>query len=185
MLLSVLKKALFSAVAESAGTDSSVAVAFSGGLDSTLLAQICKDLGFEVTLLTIGFPNSQDIQFSKAIATKIGLHHRIYTLNEQELYKVLSHVRHVIDCENVSHIENCIAYFHIAKLANRRGFQQVLTANGCDELFCGYNEYRLAYSRGRRYIAKLMDEKLIKEIELMNEIETVTCGMGINLKKPF
>jgi asparagine synthase (glutamine-hydrolysing) len=185
MLLSVLKKALFSAVTESAGIDSSVAVAFSGGLDSTLLAKICKDLGFEVTLLTIGFPDSQDIQFSKAIATKIGLHHRIYTLNEQELYKVLSHVRHVIDCENVSHIENCIAYFHIAKLANRSGFQHVLTANGCDELFCGYNEYRLVYGRGRQYIAKLMDEKIINELELMNEIETITCKLGIKLKKPF
>jgi asparagine synthase (glutamine-hydrolysing) len=185
MLLSVLKNALFTAVVESTDIDSSVAVAFSGGLDSTLLAKICKDLGFEVTLLTIGFSHSQDIEFSKVIASKIGLPHHIYTLDEQECYEVLSHVTHIIDCENVSHIENCIAYFHIAKLANRSGFQQVLTANGCDELFCGYNEYRLVYGRGRRYIAKLMDEKIINELELMNEIETVTCEMGIKLKKPF
>ena len=185
MLLSVLKNALFTAVVESTDIDSSVAVAFSGGLDSTLLAKICKDLGFEVTLLTIGFSNSQDIEFSKVIASKIGLPHHIYTLDEQEFYEVLSHVTHIIDCENVSHIENCIAYFHIAKLANRSGFQQVLTANGCDELFCGYNEYRLVYGRGRRYIAKLMDEKIINELELMSEIETVSCEMGIKLKKPF
>lgn len=185
MLLSVLKNALFTAVVESADIDSSVAVAFSGGLDSTLLAKICKDLGFEVTLLTIGFSHSQDIEFSKVIASKIGLPHHIYTLDEQEFYEVLSHVTHIIDCENVSHIENCIAYLHIAKLANRSGFQQVLTANGCDELFCGYNEYRLVYGRGRRYIAKLMDEKIINELELMSEIETVTCKMGIKLKKPF
>jgi asparagine synthase (glutamine-hydrolysing) len=185
MLLSVLKNALFTAVVESTDIDSSVAVAFSGGLDSTLLAKICKDLGFEVTLLTIGFSNSQDIEFSKVIASKIGLPHHIYTLDEQEFYEVLSHVTHIIDCENVSHIENCIAYFHIAKLANRSGFQQVLTANGCDELFCGYNEYRLVYGRGRRYIAKLVDEKIINELELMSEIETVSCEMGIKLKKPF
>jgi asparagine synthase (glutamine-hydrolysing) len=185
MLLSLLNKALFTAVAESADVDSSVAVAFSGGLDSTLLAKICKDLGFKVTLLTIGFSHSHDIEFSKIIASKIGLPHNIYTLNEQELYEVLSHVKRTIDCDNISHIENCIAYFHIAKLANRGGFQQILTANGCDELFCGYNEYRLVYCRGRRYIAKLMEEKIISELELMNEIETITCEMGISLKKPF
>lgn len=184
-MLSSLEKALFTTVAESADTDSPVAVAFSGGLDSTLLAKICKDLGFEVTLLTIGFSHSHDLEFSKVIASRIGLPQKIYILNEQEFYKVLSHVRQIIDCDNVSHIENCIAYFHIAKLANKSGFQQILTANGCDELFCGYNEYRLVYGRGRSYIAKLMDEKIINELELMNEIETATSGMGINLKKPF
>ena len=185
LMLSSLEKALFTTVAESADTDSPVAVAFSGGLDSTLLAKICKDLGFEVTLLTIGFSHSHDLEFSKVIASRIGLPQKIYILNEQEFYKVLSHVRQIIDCDNVSHIENCIAYFHIAKLANKSGFQQILTANGCDELFCGYNEYRLVYGRGRSYIAKLMDEKIINELELMNEIETATSGMGINLKKPF
>lgn len=185
LMLSSLEKALFTTVAESADTDSPVAVAFSGGLDSTLLAKICKDLGFEATLLTIGFSHSHDLEFSKVIASRIGLPQKIYILNEQEFYKVLSHVRQIIDCDNVSHIENCIAYFHIAKLANKSGFQQILTANGCDELFCGYNEYRLVYGRGRSYIAKLMDEKIINELELMNEIETATSGMGINLKKPF
>ena len=185
LLLSVLKNALFAAVAESVEIDSSVAVAFSGGLDSTLVAKICKDLGFEVTLLTIGFSHSHDIEFSKIIASRIGLPHDIYILNEQEFHEVLSLVRQTVQCENVSHIENCIAYFHIARLANRNGFQQILTANGCDELFCGYNEYRLAYNRGRHYIAKLMDEKIKNEYELMNEIEKVTSGMGINLKKPF
>ena len=184
-MLSSLEKALFTTVAESADTDSPVAVAFSGGLDSTLLAKICKDLGFEVTLLTIGFSHSHDLEFSKVIASRIGLPQKIYILNEQEFYKVLSHVRQIIDCDNLSHIENCIAYFHIAKLANKSGFHQILTANGCDELFCGYNEYRLVYDRGRTYIAKLMDEKIINELELMNEIETATSGMGINLKKPF
>jgi len=150
LMLSTLQKALFTTVAESADIDTPVAVAFSGGLDSTLLAKICKDLGFEVTLLTIGFSHSHDIEFSKVIASKIGLPQNIYILNEQEFYKVLSHVRQIIDCDNVSHIENCIAYFHIAKLANKSGFRQILTANGCDELFCGYNEYRLVYGQGRR-----------------------------------
>lgn len=185
MLLSVLKKTLFDAVAESADIDSPVAVAFSGGIDSTLLAKICKDLGFEVTLLTIGFSHSHDIEFSRIIASKIGLPHDVYILNEQEFYEVLSLVRRTVYCENVSHIENCIAYFHIAKLANRSGLRQILIANGCDELFCGYNEYRLVYNRGRQYIAKLIEEKIRNEFVLMNEIETITCGMGVNLKMPF
>ena len=185
MLSNNIRDALFTAVAESLDTESSVAVAFSGGLDSTLLAKICKDLGIKVTLLTIGFSHSYDIEFSKIIASKIGLPHSIYTLNEQEFYKVLSYVRHKIGCENISHIENCIAYFHIANLARTCGLQQVLTANGCDELFCGYNQYRLVYDLGRTHIMELMDEKIENEMVLMKEIETITAEKGINLKKPF
>jgi asparagine synthase (glutamine-hydrolysing) len=172
-------------VAESVDADLSVAVAFSGGLDSTLLAKICKDLGIKATLLTIGFSYSHDLEFSKIIASKIGLPHSTCILNEQEFYEVLSYVRHKIGCENVSHIENCIAYLYIANLARTCGLQQVLTANGCDELFCGYNEYRLVYDRGRTHIIELMDEKITNEMVLMKEIESITDEKGINLKKPF
>ena len=187
LLLSDVQNALFTAVAESLDTTTnpSVAIAFSGGLDSTLLAKICKDLGIKVTLLTIGFSHSHDLEFSKIIASKIGLPHIIYTLDEQEFYEVLSYVRQKIRCENVSHIENCIAYFYIANLASRCGLQQVLTANGCDELFCGYNEYRLVYNTGRTHLKQLMDEKIVNEMKLMSEIETITSERGVNLKKPF
>ncbi|MEK6866110.1 MAG: asparagine synthase, partial [Thermoproteota archaeon] len=33
-----------------------IGIAFSGGVDSTLISKICSDLGYDVTLLTIGFP---------------------------------------------------------------------------------------------------------------------------------
>jgi asparagine synthase (glutamine-hydrolysing) len=184
-LLSDLKNALFTAVAECVKSDVPVAVAFSGGLDSTLLARICKDLGFKVTLLTVGFSHSHDIEFSKVIASKIGLAHNICRINEEQFYEVLSYVRHKIGCQNVSHIENCIAYFYVANLAVRNGLQLVLTANGCDELFCGYNKYRLIYGQGRMCIMELMDEKIANELALMKEIETVTAEIRVNIKQPF
>jgi asparagine synthase (glutamine-hydrolysing) len=185
LLLYDLKNALFTAVEDSINSDVPLAVAFSGGLDSTLLAKICKDLGFKVTLLTVGFSHSPDIEFSKVIASKIGLPHNICRLNEQQFYEVLSYVRHKMGCGNVSHIENCIAYFYIANLASRSGLQLVLTANGCDELFCGYNKYRLIYDQGRTCIMELMDEKIANELALMKEIETVTSETGVNIKQPF
>ena len=43
------------------GDEKSVAVAFSGGLDSSVLAKMCRDLNRSVTLLTVGFEGSHDM----------------------------------------------------------------------------------------------------------------------------
>lgn len=135
--------------------------------------------------MTIGFPGSPDVEFSKIVASKMGLSHKIYELNEEQFYKDLNTIQQKIGCENVSHIENCIAYFYIAGLATRNGLRLILAANGCDELFCGYNRYRLIYDQGKTSIMELMDEKVANEFVLMRKVEMVTSDTGVSIKQPF
>ena len=47
-----------------------IGIAFSGGVDSTLISKICSDMGFDITLLTIGFAESHDILFAKEMAIR-------------------------------------------------------------------------------------------------------------------
>ena len=44
-----------------------IGIAFSGGVDSTLMSKILTDLEYDVTLLTIGFTESHDILFAKEV----------------------------------------------------------------------------------------------------------------------
>jgi asparagine synthase (glutamine-hydrolysing) len=180
-----LRKALFDAVEESISNEVSLAVAFSGGVDSALLAKICKDLGRKVMLLTIGFPESHDIEFSKMISSKMGLSHKIHKLNEKDFCEDFNYVKTKINCKNVSHIENCLAFFYIASLAIRNGLGLILTGNGCDELFCGYDRYRLIYQQGKASINELMDQRIANELVLMQEIQMITTEIGVNIKQPF
>jgi asparagine synthase (glutamine-hydrolysing) len=181
--LSDLKDALYAAVQEV--PEEAVAVAFSGGVDSSILAKICDDVGKQVTLVTVGFEGSHDTDFSKKIAGLLGLPQQLVTLKEPDFACDLEHVRLKIGCGNTSHIENCIAYFYIAGAAKKAGLQAVLSANGCDELFCGYNGYRQVYGRDPGVIAKFMEEKIANELVLVQEISTVAGEFGVQVKQPF
>lgn len=179
-----LKQALYDAVSRTV-PEARVAVAFSGGVDSALLAKICQDLGKQITLLTVGFPASHDIRFAKEIASKIGMKLCVLEIDYPDFKTNLLHIRKTIKCENTSHIENCIAYYYICKLAKQNNLDIVLSGNGCDELFCGYDGYRRAYGSGDAVIMQMMDEKIANEFALMNEIALVAGQFGVTVKQPF
>jgi asparagine synthase (glutamine-hydrolysing) len=183
-LLQVLKEALYRAVQETV-PEKAVAVAFSGGVDSTMLAKICAGLGKDVTLFTVGFTGSHDIVFSREIASKLGMAHNIVELDEADFEQDLKRVRQAIGCGNTSHIENCIAYFYIARAARDSCLRVVLSANGCDELFCGYNGYRAVYEKGEPAVMAFMEEKISNELVLVQEISQVAAEFGVQVRQPF
>lgn len=160
-------------------------IAFSGGIDSTLLAKVCMDVGKDVTLITIGFSGSHDIEFSRQIASGLGLPQHIAEISASDFPIKLRYIKQKITCGNTSHLENCIAYYYVSQAAKQLGLSLILSANGCDELFCGYNGYRLAYDDGPDALGKLMDEKIANERLLVDEISAVAQEFGVAIRQPF
>jgi asparagine synthase (glutamine-hydrolysing) len=115
----------------------------------------------------------------------MGMECRTLEIEYGDFQENLRQVRQTIKCENTSHIENCIAYFYICTLAKQSGLDLVLSANGCDELFCGYDGYRKVYSSGEAAIMKLMDDKIANEFALVAEIGTVASKLGVIVRQPF
>jgi asparagine synthase (glutamine-hydrolysing) len=184
-LLTQLRKAIQEELKADLGDERSVAIAFSGGLDSSVLAKMCSDLNRSVTLLTVGFAGSHDMIFSKSIASRLLFPHKTHFILPDEFYERLDWVKLKINCGIASHLENCIAYLFIARLAKENGFNKVLTANGIDELFCGYNQYRFVYKYGKSGIMELMHKKILNELLLMEEIAKITSYYGVTIKIPF
>jgi asparagine synthase (glutamine-hydrolysing) len=185
ILLEDLINALFAAVENAIGNETNLAVAFSGGLDSSLLAKICKDIGANVTLLTVGFSGSLDIPSSKAIANKMNLQHKVLELDTESLKEYTDQKFNKINCKIISHIENCIGFFFIGRFARANGFKTVLSGNGCDELFCGYDRFRSVYNHGEKELMMLTDKKLENEFELSQEIDRILNDLGVKLIQPF
>jgi len=179
---------LYSTVMNSIKKDDKVVIAFSGGVDSTLLSKICKDLKKQICLVTVGFPQSHDLLFSKTISSLLSdsQNHIVYELNEVDFTESITYVKSKISCKSLSHIENCIAFFYLSKIIKDNNLGDFfLTANGLDELFCGYDKYRFYFDYGPDAIIKFMEEKLINEFHLMKEISEVLGESGIKSIQPF
>ena len=160
-------------------------IAFSGGVDSTLISKICSDLGYDFTLLTVGFAQSHDVVFAKQVNESLQYAHHTLEINESEFPSVSAKVKQMIKTENLSWNENCIAFYYISKLAASLNLGLVITANGIDELFCGYNMYRAEFKKGESEINKLVESKLANELKMMEAVNLISSEFNVEILQPL
>ncbi len=166
-------------------TKKRIGVAFSGGVDSTLISKLLVDLEYDVTLLTIGFSESHDILFAKEVSVLLKFPHNILEIEPETFEKISTDINQKIKTENLSWNENCIAFYYVSKLAQSLGIDTVVTANGIDELFCGYNAYRDVISEGESKVLELMDAKLENELEMMKAVNLISSEFGVKIIQPL
>ena len=166
-------------------SDKKIGVAFSGGVDSTLLAKLVKDMGYDIHLLTIGFQDSHDINFAKEVNQILSFQHSVSEIDPEKFKEVSQKINQTIKTDNLSWNENSIAFYYVAELAQKNDLKTVVTANGIDELFCGYNSYREAIETGEDEVTKMMVEKLKNEGEMMTAINQVTAEFDVRMIQPF
>jgi asparagine synthase (glutamine-hydrolysing) len=162
-----------------------IGIAFSGGVDSTLISKILSNLQYDVTLLTIGFSESHDILFAKEVNEKLSLPHHILEIDESTFEKISIDINKKIQTENLSWNENCIAFYYVSKLAKSLNLDTVVTANGIDELFCGYNAYREVISKGESQVNELMNSKLENEVKMMKAVNLIASEFGVKILQPL
>ena len=162
-----------------------IGIAFSGGVDSALISKILSDLDYDVTLLTIGFSESHDILFAKEVNEQLEFPHHVLEIDADSFEKISSDINKKIQTDNLSWNENCIAFYYVSKLAASLNIDAVVTANGIDELFCGYNAYREVISQGESAVNKLMDEKIENEIKMMKAVNQISSEFGVEILQPL
>ncbi|QDI89219.1 asparagine synthase [Candidatus Nitrosopumilus sp. SW] len=165
--------------------DKKIGIAYSGGVDSTLVSKICKDMNYDITLLTIGFSESHDILFAKEVNEQLDYTHHVLEIDPKDFPSIPSSIHEKIKTDNLSWNENCIAFYYVSKLAKSLGIDTVITANGIDELFCGYNAYREAYSGGESKINEVMDSKLDNELKMMKAVNMIASEFGVKILQPL
>lgn len=113
--------------------DSNLAVAFSGGIDSAILAG-----RLDAPLYTVGFPGSHDLQAARSAARLLDREIRVVTLDHDTLEGALELIVRVTGRTNAMDVEIALPLFVLARQARADGYDRLALGQGADELFGGY-----------------------------------------------
>lgn len=131
-------------------SDVPVSVFLSGGVDSTLVAAVSAlRLGQKLTAFTVGFKDFADDETLAAQETArfLGLEHRVETVEMPELDAFLGTWA---DCYDEPFDDPSSFPTHILSQRVSREFKVVLSGDGGDELFGGYDGYLRVPGRLRK-----------------------------------
>ena len=114
-------------------------IALSGGLDSSILAQLRKDQNPQaITIITKDFLGT-DLTFAQIIAKHTGLTLSLMQVTMEEVLDSINETIKILDNFNDIEIRNSIVPHLYLSLLKKKGVDSVITGDGADEIFAGYN----------------------------------------------
>src|SRR5215210_1947532 len=167
--------------------DVPVGVFLSGGLDSSLVAAIAaswyEERGEKLKTFAVGLEDSPDLLAARAVAEHLNTEHHESVYTAEEALEVLPTVVRAIESFDPSLVRSAVPNYLLAEMTAEH-VKVVLTGEGADELFAGYE-----YLREFRDPAGLQDE-LVRSVEGLHNLnlqrcDRVTMAHGLEARVPF
>ncbi|EMA16065.1 asparagine synthase C-terminal domain-containing protein [Haloarcula amylolytica] len=111
----------------------SLAIAFSGGVDSALLAA-----RLDAPLYVAGFPDSHDVEAARSAADLLGTEVRVVELTHDAIERAVPEIAHATGRTNAMAVQIALPLYLAAERVAADGFDRLALGQGADELFGGY-----------------------------------------------
>ncbi len=162
-------------------------ILFSGGVDSTYLAKVCKDLGYDVTCYTAALQipdqNTQptDLIYAQKAAKELNLSLKIKTITLDQVPEYLKTIVPLIEDSNVVKVGVALPFFLACEMAKEDGCKVIFSGLGSEEIFAGYERHLHTSDINQECIAGL---RKMYERDLYRD-DVVTMYHSLELRLPF
>jgi asparagine synthase (glutamine-hydrolysing) len=182
-----LQKLLESSVRKRVWGLKEIAVAFSGGLDSSVVAFLAKRCRVNVHLIHVSLENHPETEEAKKAADELQLPIQVHLFREEDVEKVVPKVVELIEEPDPVKTSIGVPFYWSAEKAAEAGFKVLLAGQGADELFGGYQRYISNYLlHGKEKVRRTVFDDVIRLHESNIERDVKICSFhDVELRLPF
>jgi asparagine synthase (glutamine-hydrolysing) len=165
-------------------TDLPVGVILSGGLDSSLTLLQARQMHPDVRAFTVGTAQSEDLAYATRLARDFDVPHEVISLRPRDIS--LRDVREAIyrsEASEYGDAINAVVSLKVFERVHESGVKVVLTGDGSDELFGGYDMYAQVplADRRRLFLHKI---RHLSRTELQR-VDRTSMGLAVEARVPF
>jgi asparagine synthase (glutamine-hydrolysing) len=182
-----LQRLLEQSVRERVSGLKEVAAAFSGGLDSSIIALLARSSGVDVHLVHASLEDRSETEHAKRVAEELKLPIHSYSYNEERLRETIGKVLRLIEEPDYLKVSIGIPLYWAAEKTAEMNLKVMLAGQGADELFGGYRRYVDEYLRhGNQQAQRTIFEDIAGMHETNIERDFKICNFhNVELRLPF
>jgi len=168
-------------------------ILFSGGIDSTLIAYVCKNMlkrdfvcyTAAVDEKETGMSEAEDVIYAKKAAKELGLKLKIMKIKISDCESYIKRIVPLIEDTNVVKVGVAMPFFVACEEAKKDNVKVIFSGLGSEELFAGYERHKKSMNIGSD-INKECVSGLLKMYERdLYRDDTITMANSIELRLPF
>ncbi len=164
-----------------------VAVAFSGGLDSSVVAHLAKKYCSNVQLIHVSLENQPETEEAWKAAEELDLPLQVHLFKETDVEESIPKVLELIEDPEPLKVSVGVPFYWVAEKTVEAKLRVLLAGQGADELFGGYQRYVKEYLlEGDEKVRKTFfsDIKTLHETNIERD-KKICAFHDVSLRLPF